>query len=78
MSSSDDPIATDPDAALLAAIDELRKAWGEVRRLDDEDPGLDVAAIRAIRLERKNCADACYVRGRLSPKDRDNSRGRLR
>jgi hypothetical protein len=41
MSSSDDPIATDPDAALLAAIDELRKAWGEVRRLDDEDPGFE-------------------------------------
>jgi hypothetical protein len=42
-----------PDAALLAAIEEWKEAWGEVRRLDDEAPALDGAAQRAIRLERK-------------------------
>jgi hypothetical protein len=42
-----------PDAELLAAIDEWKKAWREVRRLDDEDPALDVAAQKAIKLERK-------------------------
>jgi hypothetical protein len=44
---------TSPDADLLTAIDELKKTWGEVRRLDDEDPSLDVAAQKAIKLERK-------------------------
>jgi len=42
-----------PDAELLAAIEEWKQAWGEVRQLDDEAPGLDVAARKAIRLERK-------------------------
>jgi hypothetical protein len=42
-----------PDAALLAAIDEWKEAWREVRSLDDEAPGLDGAAQKAIRLERK-------------------------
>jgi hypothetical protein len=41
------------DAALLAAINEWKEAWGEVRSLDDEHPGLDAAAQKAIRLERK-------------------------
>ena len=45
--------AANPDAALLAAIDDWRQAWSKVRRLDDEAPGLDVAADKAIRLERK-------------------------
>jgi hypothetical protein len=44
---------TSPDADLLTAIDEWKKSWGEVRRLDDEDPSLDVAAQKAIKLERK-------------------------
>ena len=45
--------ASNPDAELLAAIEEWKQAWGEIRRLDDEAPGLDVAAQKAIRLERK-------------------------
>ncbi|WP_316207437.1 hypothetical protein [Bradyrhizobium sp. SZCCHNR3118] len=44
---------TDLDATLLAAIEEWRGAWSEVRSLDDEDPRLDAAARKAIRLERK-------------------------
>ena len=44
---------TNLDTALLAAIEEWKEAWSEVRRLDDEAPGLDVAAQKAIRLERK-------------------------
>ena len=46
-------ITTNADAALFAAIDEWTKAWREVRRLDDEDPGVGVAAEKAIKLERK-------------------------
>ena len=42
-----------PDVELFTAIDEWKKAWCEVRRLDDEDPALDLAAQKAIRLERK-------------------------
>jgi hypothetical protein len=42
-----------PDIALFAAIDEWKKTWGEVRRLNDEDPKLDVVARSAIKLERK-------------------------
>jgi hypothetical protein len=42
-----------PDAALLAAIEEWNEAWGDVRSLDDEDPRLDAAAQKAIKLERK-------------------------
>jgi hypothetical protein len=42
-----------PDAALLAAIEKWRDAWGEVHSLDDEDPRLDAAAQTAIKLERK-------------------------
>jgi hypothetical protein len=41
------------DADLLAAIEEWKQAWGTVRRLNDEDLDLDVAARKAIRLEQK-------------------------
>jgi hypothetical protein len=41
------------DAELLAAIEEWKEAWSEVRRLDDEAPALDGAAVKAIKLERK-------------------------
>jgi hypothetical protein len=41
-----------PDAE-LTAIDDWKKAWREVRRLDDEHPALDVTAQKAIKLERK-------------------------
>jgi hypothetical protein len=40
------------DADLLAAIEEWKQAWGKARRLDDEDPDLDVAARKAIELAR--------------------------
>jgi hypothetical protein len=53
VTSPDDPTATNPDAALLAAIDDWKKAWSEVHRLDDEAPGLDDAATKAVRLQRK-------------------------
>jgi hypothetical protein len=53
MTSSDDAIATNPDAALLAAIEDWKQTWREVYRLDDEAPGLDDAATKAVRLERK-------------------------
>jgi hypothetical protein len=42
-----------PNDAFFAAINESKKTWGEVRRLDDEDPKLDVAARSPIKLERK-------------------------
>jgi hypothetical protein len=47
------PIARNPDAALLAVIEDWKQAWAEVHRLDDEAPGLEYAATRAVRLERQ-------------------------
>jgi hypothetical protein len=41
------------DAALLAAIEECKQFWREIGCLDDEDPGISVAADKAIRLERR-------------------------
>jgi hypothetical protein len=46
-------LALSPDADLLTAIDEWKKTLGQVHRLDDEDPSLDVAAQKAIKLKRK-------------------------
>jgi hypothetical protein len=51
MASSDK--SANPDAALLAAIEDWKQAWAEVRRLDDEAAGLEYAATRAVRLERQ-------------------------
>jgi hypothetical protein len=53
MTPSDDAAATDPDTLLVAAIEEWRQAWGEIRRLDEEAPGLDKIATKAVKLERK-------------------------
>jgi hypothetical protein len=53
VTSPDNPTAKNPDAALLAAIEDWKKAWSEVHRLDDEAAGLDDAARKAVRLERK-------------------------
>ena len=41
------------DADLFAAIDKWKEAWDTVRRLNDEDLDLDVAARKAIKLEQK-------------------------
>jgi hypothetical protein len=51
--SKPDFTAQNPDAALFDAIDEWKEAWSEVRSVDDEDPVVDVAAQKAIRLERQ-------------------------
>jgi hypothetical protein len=53
MASSENLIAANPDAALLAAIEDWKQAWGEVHKLEDDAPGLDDAATKAVRLERK-------------------------
>lgn len=53
MAQSDDAPTPNPDAALLTAIEDAKRAWREVRRRDDSDPGLDVAAAKAIKLERQ-------------------------
>jgi hypothetical protein len=51
--SKRDLTAQNPDAALFGAINEWMDAWGEIRSVDDEDPVVDVAAQKAIRLERQ-------------------------
>jgi AraC-like DNA-binding protein len=52
MASSENPIAANPDAALLA-IEDWKQAWGEVHKLEEDAPGLDDAATKAVRFERK-------------------------